>query len=59
MSPSRNRLRRCPNAGKNDTGIRGFSEEELLVGAPNQAEGETLRRLGVAARDAASFARAA
>lgn len=46
------------NAGKNDTGIRGFSEEELLVGAPNQVEGEKLRRLGVAAGDAASFARA-
>lgn len=43
---------------KNDTGIRGFSEEELLVGAPNQAEGEKLRRLGVPAKDAASFARA-
>jgi hypothetical protein len=43
---------------KNDTGIRGFSEEELLIGAPNQAEGEKLRRLGVTARDAASFARA-
>jgi hypothetical protein len=45
------------NSGKSDTGIRGFSEEELLVGAPNQAEGEKLRRLGVNARDAASFAR--
>lgn len=44
---------------KNNTGIRGFSEEELLVGAPNQAEGEKLRRLGVAAGDAAIFARAA
>ena len=48
-----------PNPRKNDTGIRGFSEEELLVGAPNQAEGEKLRRIGVAARDAAIFARAA
>ena len=45
------------NPGKNNTGIRGFSEEELLVGAPNQAEGEKLRRLGVTASDAASFAR--
>ena len=42
----------------NDTGIRGFSEEELLVGAPNLVEGEKLRRLGVTVRDAASFARA-
>jgi hypothetical protein len=47
------------NPGRTDTGIRGFSEEELLVGAPNQAEGEKLRRLGVAAKDAAIFARAA
>lgn len=47
------------NSGKKDTGIRGFSEEELQVGAPNQAEGERLRRLGVTARDAATFARAA
>lgn len=45
--------------GKNDTGIRGFSEEELLVGAPNQAEGERLRAVGVSLRDAIGFARAA
>ncbi|MBC8007395.1 MAG: SH3 domain-containing protein [Prolixibacteraceae bacterium] len=44
---------------KNDSGIRGFSEEELLVGAPNQAEGEKLRRLGVPAKEAMSFARTA
>jgi hypothetical protein len=44
---------------KNDTGIRGFSEEELLVGAPNQTEGEKLRRVAVAPEDAATFARAA
>ena len=50
--------RRAPAAAR-DSGIRGFSEEELLVGAPNQVEGERLRRLGVSARDAASFARAA
>ena len=43
---------------KNDTGIRGFSEEELLVGAPNLVEGEKLRRLGVTAGEAANFARA-
>lgn len=47
------------NVGRSDTGIRGFSEEELLVGAPNLAEGDKLRRLGVAASDVASFARAA
>jgi hypothetical protein len=42
-----------------DSGIRGFSEEELLVGAPNQAESERLKRMGVSARDAANFARLA
>lgn len=46
-------------AARKDTGIRGFSEEELLVGAPNHAEGEKLRRLGVSAGDAEVFARAA
>lgn len=49
---------RANSGKKNDTGIRGFSEEELLVGAPNQVEGEKLRRLGVPAKDAANFARA-
>ena len=42
-----------------NSGIRGFSEEELLVGAPNQAESERLQRVGVSVRDAANFARAA
>ena len=42
-----------------NSGIRGFSEEELLVGAPNQAESERLRRVGVSVRDAVNFARAA
>jgi len=46
-------------AGAPNAGIRGFSEEELLVGAPNHAESERLRALAVSARDAASFARAA
>ena len=41
------------------SGIRGFSEEELLVGAPNQAESERLQRVAVSARDAVNFARAA
>ena len=44
--------------GKN-AGIRGFSEEELLVGAPNHAESERLRRAAVSVREAVSFARAA
>ena len=46
-SPASPSARANPGA-KKDTGIRGFSEEELLVGAPNQAEGEKLRRLGSA-----------
>lgn len=45
-------------AGKN-AGIRGFSEEELLVGAPNHAESERLGRAAVSVREALSFARAA
>jgi len=45
-------------AGKN-AGIRGFSEEELLVGAPNHAESERLRRASVSVGEALSFARAA
>ncbi|MEO8164185.1 MAG: SH3 domain-containing protein [Betaproteobacteria bacterium] len=51
--------RKRGSAAQKDSGIRGFSEEELLVGAPNQAEGERLRRVGVSAGDATSFARAA
>jgi hypothetical protein len=47
------------NGAKKDTGIRGFSEEELLVGAPNQVESERLKRVGVSVRDAVNFARAA
>ena len=50
---------RRENSGTKDTGIRGFSEEELLVGAPNQAESEQLKRMGVSVRDAVNFARAA
>jgi hypothetical protein len=49
---------RQANGARKDSGIRGFSEEELLVGAPNQAESERLRRVGVSVRDAATFARA-
>jgi hypothetical protein len=50
---------RRQNTGTKDTGIRGFSEEELLVGAPNQAESERLKRMGVSVPEAVSFARAA
>jgi hypothetical protein len=49
---------RAKPTGKQDTAIRGFSEEELTIGAPNRAEGEKLQRLGVPATDAVSFARA-
>jgi hypothetical protein len=50
---------RRASEAKKDSGIRGFSEEELLIGAPNHAESDRLKRVGVSARDAASFARAA
>jgi hypothetical protein len=40
------------------SGIRGFSEEELLVGSPNESEGARLRQLQVSAALAANFARA-
>ncbi len=49
----------APAKSPADSGIRGFSEEELLVGAPNQAESERLRRVGVSVRDAVNFARVA
>lgn len=39
------------------TGIRGFSEEELMVGAPNRIEADKLRRYAVSAKDAIAFAR--
>lgn len=47
------------SGARTETGIRGFSEEELLVGAPNHAEGEKLRRFAVSASEAEVFARAA
>jgi hypothetical protein len=50
---------RREHSATKDSGIRGFSEEELLVGAPNQAESERLKHLGVSVRDAVDFARAA
>lgn len=43
---------------KNDTGIRGFSEEELLAGAPNRTEAARLNALAVPAAEAERFARA-
>jgi hypothetical protein len=58
-APAKSPASAPPSAGKKDTGIRGFSEEELLVGAPNQAESERLKRVGVTVRDAVNFARAA
>ena len=44
---------------RSDSGIRGFSEEELIVGSPNQSEAAKLKGFGVDARQAGSFARAA
>lgn len=43
---------------RNDTGIRGFSEEELLAGAPNRAEAARLNALAVPGAEAERFARA-
>jgi hypothetical protein len=57
-SPGR-KIAAAPAKAPNNSGIRGFSEEELLVGAPNQAESERLKRIGVSVRDAANFARVA
>jgi len=57
-SPSR-KITAAPAKSATNSGIRGFSEEELLVGAPNQAESERLRRVGVSVRDAVNFARVA
>jgi hypothetical protein len=42
-----------------DSGIRGFSEEELLAGTPSRSELDKLKLFGVAAKDAAGFARSA
>jgi hypothetical protein len=44
--------------GRNDSGIRGFSEEELLVGAPNRAEAAKLNSLAVPGAEAERFAQA-
>lgn len=45
--------------GGRDTGIRGFSEEELMVGAPNRIEAGKLKAYAASAKDAANFARIA
>lgn len=42
-----------------DSGIRGFSEEELLAGTPSRSELDKLKGFSVAARDATGFARSA
>ncbi|HVY05723.1 MAG TPA: SH3 domain-containing protein [Burkholderiales bacterium] len=42
-----------------DSGIRGFSEEELLGASASAAELDKLKQMRVPARDATSFARAA
>ena len=42
-----------------DSGIRGFSEEELLAGTPSRNELDKLKRFSVAAEDATGFARSA
>ena len=42
-----------------DDGIRGFSEEDLLAGAPGHAELDKLKMYAVTAKDAGGFARGA
>jgi hypothetical protein len=42
-----------------DSGVRGFSEEELLAGTPGHAEIDKLGRYAVGAKDASGYARAA
>jgi hypothetical protein len=42
-----------------DSGIRGFSEEELLAGTPSRSELDKLKGFSVAAKEAAGFARSA
>jgi len=60
LKPSASRkIAAAPAKSPTNSGIRGFSEEELLVGAPNQAESERLKRVGVSVRDAVNFARVA
>lgn len=40
-----------------ESGIRGFSEEELLAASPGTGEVDKLKRMGVTAKDAIVFAR--
>ena len=40
-----------------ESGIRGFSEDELIIGLPNRIEADKLRGYAVTAKDAATFAR--
>ena len=40
-----------------DSGIRGFSEEELMVGEPNRIEADKLKAHAVTVKDAMTFAR--
>jgi hypothetical protein len=42
-----------------DSGVRGFSEEELLAGTPGHSELDKLKKYAVAAKDASSYARGA
>lgn len=42
-----------------DNGVRGFSEEELLGGAPGHSEVDKLKKYAVAAKDANGYARSA
>ena len=44
---------------KSDSGIRGFSEEELLAGTPSRSELDKLKRYSVAAKESTGFAQSA
>ena len=55
--PSRRIAAVARGKSASDSGIRGFSEEELMVGAPNRIEADKLKRYAVTAKDAVIFAR--
>lgn len=59
VAPTRRSAAAARVKSASDSGIRGFSEEELLAGTPSRDELDKLKRYGIAAKDATSFARSA
>ena len=55
--PSRHITAPARARSASDSGIRGFSEEELMVGAPNRIEADKLKDYAVTTKDAVAFAR--